>query len=141
MNRVEKRSKDENLKKVIHHWLKNVYEKVPSEFIENYKKSIEEDILHNAKIWNKDTEKVQISLKSKLENFETFLKGDEDVIKVRIAALFITSYLNEYSEFEKLIDSLLTFEMTFSLWKSHHARMVERMIGRRSGTGGSSGVE
>ena len=27
------------------------------------------------------------------------------------------------------------------LWRSAHARMVERMIGRRIGTGGSSGVD
>ena len=27
------------------------------------------------------------------------------------------------------------------LWRSSHARMVERMIGRRVGTGGSSGVD
>ena len=27
------------------------------------------------------------------------------------------------------------------LFRSHHARMVERMIGRRMGTGGSSGVD
>ena len=27
------------------------------------------------------------------------------------------------------------------LFRAHHARMVERMIGRRMGTGGSSGVD
>ena len=27
------------------------------------------------------------------------------------------------------------------LFRAHHARMVERMIGRRIGTGGSSGVD
>ena len=27
------------------------------------------------------------------------------------------------------------------LWRSSHARMVERMIGRKIGTGGSSGVD
>ena len=27
------------------------------------------------------------------------------------------------------------------LFRTHHARMVERMIGRRMGTGGSSGVD
>lgn len=141
LKRVGKRLKEENLKNVIYGWLRNLYEKVPSEFIDVFKKAIEEDTLFNGKLWSKDTEKVENTLKTKLENFENFLKGDQEVIKVRVAALFITSYLNEYSEFEKLLDALLTFEMTFSLWKSHHSRMVERMIGRRSGTGGSSGVD
>jgi tryptophan 2,3-dioxygenase len=32
-------------------------------------------------------------------------------------------------------------EELFVLWRTRHARMVERVIGRRVGTGGSSGVD
>jgi tryptophan 2,3-dioxygenase len=32
-------------------------------------------------------------------------------------------------------------EQSMLLFRTHHARMVERMIGRRVGTGGSSGVD
>jgi tryptophan 2,3-dioxygenase len=32
-------------------------------------------------------------------------------------------------------------EEMFVLWRTRHARMVERIIGRRQGTGGSPGVE
>ncbi len=41
----------------------------------------------------------------------------------------------------KLISTLIELEQSMILWRSSHARMVERMIGRRVGTGGSSGVD
>ena len=39
------------------------------------------------------------------------------------------------------IDSFVELEQAMLLFRTHHARMVERMIGRRMGTGGSSGVD
>ena len=36
---------------------------------------------------------------------------------------------------------MLDFEQAFVIWRQRHARMVERIIGRRVGTGGSSGVD
>ena len=41
----------------------------------------------------------------------------------------------------RLIDTVVDLEESMLLFRSHHARMVERMIGRRMGTGGSSGVD
>ena len=41
----------------------------------------------------------------------------------------------------KLIDALVELEESMVKWRHAHARMVERMIGRRVGTGGSSGVD
>ena len=41
----------------------------------------------------------------------------------------------------KLISTLIELEQSMILWRTSHARMVERMIGRRIGTGGSSGVD
>jgi tryptophan 2,3-dioxygenase len=32
-------------------------------------------------------------------------------------------------------------EQRMVIWRQRHARMVERIIGRRTGTGGSAGVE
>ena len=40
-----------------------------------------------------------------------------------------------------MIDSLVAFEQAFVIFRQRHARMVERIIGRRTGTGGSAGVE
>lgn len=42
---------------------------------------------------------------------------------------------------QRLIDTLVRLEEGVILWRTHHARAVERIIGRRPGTGGSSGVD
>ncbi len=40
-----------------------------------------------------------------------------------------------------LIEELIELDERFLLWRGRHVRMVERMIGHKKGTGGSSGVE
>ncbi len=40
-----------------------------------------------------------------------------------------------------LSESLIDFDMYLTLWRQHHVRVVERVIGFKMGTGGSSGVE
>ena len=40
-----------------------------------------------------------------------------------------------------LIDTVVELEEQLVLWRTRHARMVERTIGRRMGTGGSAGVD
>jgi tryptophan 2,3-dioxygenase len=44
-----------------------------------------------------------------------------------------------YQEFQ-LAESLIEHDEYFSLWRSHHVKMVERMVGAKPGTGGSEGV-
>jgi tryptophan 2,3-dioxygenase len=39
-----------------------------------------------------------------------------------------------------LAEALVDFDEMFSLWRVHHVYMVERMIGAKTGTGGSEGV-
>ena len=39
-----------------------------------------------------------------------------------------------------LSEEMLTFDESIGLWRMHHVRMVERMIGNKTGTGGSEGV-
>ncbi|HEX5136704.1 MAG TPA: tryptophan 2,3-dioxygenase family protein [Planctomycetota bacterium] len=70
-----------------------------------------------------------------------FLGGPE--AKTRAACLFIAAYREEPLLHwpNRLLDSLLEFEELWRLWRFRHARMVERMIGLRVGTGGSSGVD
>jgi len=41
----------------------------------------------------------------------------------------------------EVLDGLTSFEQAFVIFRQRHARMVERMIGRRTGTGGSTGVD
>lgn len=40
----------------------------------------------------------------------------------------------------QLAEALLEHDEYFSLWRSHHIKMVERMVGAKRGTGGSAGV-
>jgi tryptophan 2,3-dioxygenase len=39
-----------------------------------------------------------------------------------------------------LAESLVDYDELFALWRLHHVKMVERMFGGRSGTGGSEGA-
>ncbi|MEO7330786.1 MAG: tryptophan 2,3-dioxygenase family protein, partial [Minicystis sp.] len=56
-------------------------------------------------------------------------------------------FLESYRELPRLtwprelVDSLIEMEQTMLIWRQRHARMVERVIGRRTGTGGSAGVD
>lgn len=63
--------------------------------------------------------------------------------RIRAAILFIESYreLPLLAWPRLLLDTVVEMEEVFILWRTRHARMVERVIGRRVGTGGSSGVD
>jgi tryptophan 2,3-dioxygenase len=63
--------------------------------------------------------------------------------RVRAGLLFIESYrdLPLLAWPRLLVDSIVELEEQLVLWRTRHARMVERTIGRRIGTGGSSGVD
>ena len=61
----------------------------------------------------------------------------------RSGLLFIESYrhLPLLAWPRQLLESIVELEQLLVGFRSRHARMVERMIGRRVGTGGSSGVD
>ncbi|MEL6348050.1 MAG: tryptophan 2,3-dioxygenase family protein [Myxococcota bacterium] len=63
--------------------------------------------------------------------------------RVRAGLLFIESYreLPLLAWPRLLVDTMVEFEEQMVLFRTRHARMVERIIGRRVGTGGSSGVD
>jgi tryptophan 2,3-dioxygenase len=63
--------------------------------------------------------------------------------RVRAALVFIESYreLPLLAWPREVLDGLTSFEQGFVIFRQRHARMVERMIGRRTGTGGSAGVD
>ncbi len=63
--------------------------------------------------------------------------------RVRAALVFIESYREQplLAWPRALIDAVVQMEELLVIWRSRHARMVERIIGRRVGTGGSSGVD
>lgn len=63
--------------------------------------------------------------------------------RIRAALVFIESYrtLPLLAWPRLLVDTMVEFEEQMVLFRTRHARMVERIIGRRVGTGGSSGVD
>jgi tryptophan 2,3-dioxygenase len=51
----------------------------------------------------------------------------------------LTHFEQRYEEFQ-LSEALLEHDEYFALWRSHHIKMVERMVGAKRGTGGSEGI-
>jgi tryptophan 2,3-dioxygenase len=51
----------------------------------------------------------------------------------------LTHFETRLEEFQ-LAEAMLEHDEYFSLWRSHHIKMVERMVGTKRGTGGSEGV-
>jgi len=51
----------------------------------------------------------------------------------------LTHFESRFEEFQ-LLESLIAHDEYFALWRSHHIKMVERMVGAKRGTGGSEGV-
>ena len=72
-----------------------------------------------------------------------FFEEESSLRRRRAGLVFIESYreLPLLAWRRKLISTLIELEQSMILWRTYHARMVERMIGRRIGTGGSSGVD
>ncbi|HEY0319351.1 MAG TPA: tryptophan 2,3-dioxygenase family protein [Pyrinomonadaceae bacterium] len=59
--------------------------------------------------------------------------------RTRAVLEIITHFETRYEEFQ-LAESLIEHDELFALWRSHHVKMVERMVGTKRGTGGSEGV-
>ncbi|MSP24090.1 MAG: tryptophan 2,3-dioxygenase [Myxococcales bacterium] len=61
----------------------------------------------------------------------------------RAALVFIESHreLPRLAWPREVVEATLALEQSMIIWRQRHARMVERVIGRRPGTGGSGGVD
>ncbi len=59
--------------------------------------------------------------------------------RVRVIVEILTHPEKLYKEYQ-LAEALLEHDEHFALWRSHHIKMVERMVGAKRGTGGSEGV-
>ena len=100
-------------------------------------------IAHMVKIGHGTEEVIRPRIESGIQGARDFLLPDGEVVPARAGLLFIESFreLPLLSWPRRLIDTMVDLEQSMLLFRSHHARMVERMIGRRMGTGGSSGVD
>jgi tryptophan 2,3-dioxygenase len=87
---------------------------------------------------------VQLKVEAALSELKGFLFPiDERLKRAHAGLLFIESYrdLPLLAWPRLLLDTIVEVEEQLILFRHRHARMVERTIGRRIGTGGSSGVE
>jgi tryptophan 2,3-dioxygenase len=64
--------------------------------------------------------------------------GDEEGRRASLLKLFRDR--DAFAELFALSEALLTYDELFSQWRYHHILMVEREIGSKTGTGGSSGA-
>src|SRR5688500_6249253 len=59
--------------------------------------------------------------------------------RVRAIRDILSAFEKNDEEFG-LAEALLEHDEWFALWRSHHSKMVERMVGAKRGTGGSEGI-
>jgi tryptophan 2,3-dioxygenase len=82
------------------------------------------------------------------QSAEEFLRPDEAaggarLARIRAAMIFIETYreLPLLAWPREVLNELIKLEQRFLIYRQRHARMVERVIGSRTGTGGSEGVK
>jgi len=100
---------------------------------------------------DKERSLLQKRYAAEISSAETFLRASEvtdeaerlRTRRIRAAALFIETYreLPLLGLPRDIVDSVLAVEHAFLVYRQRHARMAEWVIGRRVGTGGSSGVD
>ncbi len=67
-----------------------------------------------------------------------FATGDDE--QIRDSLLIIARDRASHDDLWQLAESLLSHDEVSALWRARHVQMVERQIGTKSGTGGSSGA-
>lgn len=78
-----------------------------------------------------------------LESNGLSMPGDdvpESEVTRRASLVTMVRDRQRYADLFYLSESLLTFDELFGLWRQRHVLMVERMIGSKTGTGGSTGA-
>lgn len=97
-----------------------------------------------------DVERLRARFRSSVESTRAFLEAADAPeeqrahrSRVRAAVVLIESYreLPLLAWPREVVDTIVALEQAFVIFRQRHARMVERVIGRRTGTGGSAGVE
>jgi len=156
LKKIEQRKREPSIKNVVYKWLDKIYDRVPNNFLSVFLEKKRENVHFQKSLWLNDSERIEAAVEKELSDLRPFFEGEEmtsnqneeglksqeTIRRRRIATLFIMCYRQnpEITLYDNLLDSLVGFEEAMILWRSRHARMVERMIGRRLGTGGSSGV-
>lgn len=96
-----------------------------------------------------ERERLNERFESEIRSASAFLAGSDAPeaerrrrARIRVALLLIEGYreLPLLAWPRELVDAIVAMEQALTMFRQRHARMVERMIGRRTGTGGSAGV-
>jgi tryptophan 2,3-dioxygenase len=74
-----------------------------------------------------------------LEKRSLAMPADDEEAR-RATLLHIARNRRQFAEEFYLSEALVTHDELFSLWRQHHVLMVERQIGSKTGTGGSTGA-
>lgn len=95
-----------------------------------------------------DADRLQRRFTLEITAARSFLEAREEpdparASRIRSAIVFIESYreLPLLAWPREVLDGIVALEQSFLIFRQRHARMVERVIGRRTGTGGSAGVD
>jgi len=107
-------------------------------------------IARASSVTEEDGKRLEARYAKEVEGARAFLLAEElpeaeraRTSRIRAALVFIESYrqLPLLAWPRAVIEALVAFEQAFVMFRQRHARMVERVIGRRTGTGGSAGVD
>lgn len=97
-----------------------------------------------------DRQRIEQRIDREAKSARSFLVAEDvpeedrhHAMRVRAALVFIESYreLPLLTWPREVLDSIVALEQASLIFRQRHARMVERVIGRRTGTGGSAGVD
>jgi tryptophan 2,3-dioxygenase len=149
--RIEERAGAMTLKGALMDWLRRTpieqaHPKFAEDYADAYDRYVDEQIALQARNpHTSDAERASAKarfgvLKAAMRQY--FFGPDADENRAHRAFLFITTYREEplLRWPSVLLDRLVEFEQNFREFRFRHARMVERMIGARIGTGGSPGL-
>lgn len=126
-----------------------------TKFIEAHRGEIRNriEIAQRQSLSPEDVDRLRARYEAEIVNAAAFLRGEDEpgaspdrrafLRRVRAALVFLESYreLPKLTLPREVVESLFEMEQAMLIWRQRHARMVERVIGRRTGTGGSAGVD
>ena len=150
-DRIRRRLDETTLKAALLDWLgrtpiERAFPEFGREFVAAFDRYCDDqEAAHSANPYATDEERAAARFRIaglRAEARAYVLGGDPATRRANQAFLFITTYREEplLRWPALLLDGLVEFEQGFRAFRFRHARMVERMIGARTGTGGSAGV-
>ena len=160
---IEKYENQKSIFDLVEEWLERTpfLESEEFSFWESYKNAIRKMLDDDIEIINQNNDLSPESKEEQIENYKKIYQNYnclfdereyEKLIKVggkrlsqkaSLAALFIMLYRDEpilQSPF-KLITKLIDIDQSLNGWRYSHALLAQRMIGRKIGSGGSSGAK